>query len=160
MWKAEDMSEQRVKFAIRASSGKEEMKALCQEFEISRPTGYLWLKRYRECERIGELAELSRRPHRSPNQTVAEQEQRVLALRQQYPDWGAKTDRVAEAGAVGATAHHGTPHPAAERLGAGSGPASGGDETLPAGSTESTVADGFQRDAGQADGLSAAGGDR
>jgi transposase InsO family protein len=90
MWKAEDMSEQRVKFAIRASSGQEEMKALCQEFEISRPTGYLWLKRYRECERIGELAELSRRPHRSPNQTGAEQEQRVLALRQQYPDWGAR----------------------------------------------------------------------
>jgi transposase InsO family protein len=90
MWKAEDMSEQRVKFAIRASSGKEEMKALCQEFEISRPTGYLWLKRYRECERIGELAELNRRPHRSPNQTGAEQEQRVLALRQQYPDWGAR----------------------------------------------------------------------
>ena len=90
MWKAEDMSEQRVKFAIRASSGKEEMKALCQEFEISRPTGYLWLKRYRECERIGELAELSRRPHLSPNQTGAEQEQRVLALRQQYPDWGAR----------------------------------------------------------------------
>jgi transposase InsO family protein len=90
MWKAEDMSEQRVKFAIRASSGKEEMKALCQEFEISRPTGYLWLKRYRECERIGELAELSRRPHLSPNRTGAEQEQRVLALRQQYPDWGAR----------------------------------------------------------------------
>lgn len=90
MWKAEDMSEQRVKFAIRASSGKEEMKALCQEFEISRPTGYLWLKRYRECERIGELAELSRRPHLSPNQTGAEQEQRVLALRKQYPDWGAR----------------------------------------------------------------------
>src|ERR1700732_5392048 len=62
---------------------------------------------------------------------------------------GAKTDRVAEAGAGGATAHHGTPHLAAERLGAGSGPASGGDETLRAGSTESTVADGFQRDAGQ-----------
>ena len=90
MWKAEDMSEQRVKFAIRASSGKEEMKALCQEFEISRPTGYLWLKRYRECERIGELTELSRRPHQSPNQTGAEQEQRVLALRNQYPDWGAR----------------------------------------------------------------------
>src|SRR6266404_3256738 len=90
MWKAENMSEQRVKFAIRASSGQEEMKALCQEFEISRPTGYLWRKRYRECERVGELTEMSRRPHRSPNQTGAEQEQRVLALRHQYPDWGAR----------------------------------------------------------------------
>jgi transposase InsO family protein len=90
MWKAENMSEQRVKFAIRASSGQEEMKALCQEFEISRPTGYLWLKRYRECEQLGELTEMSRRPHRSPKQTGAEPEQRVIALRHRYPDWGAR----------------------------------------------------------------------
>ena len=90
IWKAVDVSEQRVKFAIRASSGQEEMKALCQEFEISRPTGYLWLKRYRECERLQELGEVSRRPHRSPKQTGAEKEQRVIALRQQYPDWGAR----------------------------------------------------------------------
>jgi transposase InsO family protein len=88
-WKAEDVSEQRVRFAIRASSGREPMKALCQEFEISRPTGYLWLKRYRECERLGELAEKSRRPHSSPNRTKAEKEQRVIGLRKQYPDWGA-----------------------------------------------------------------------
>jgi transposase InsO family protein len=89
MWKAEDVSEQRVKFAIRASSGQEEMKALCREFEISRPTGYVWLKRFRECERIEELREKSRRPHRSPKQTESEVEQRVIALRNRYPDWGA-----------------------------------------------------------------------
>jgi transposase InsO family protein len=83
------MSEQRMKFAIRASSGKEEMKALCREFEISRPTGYVWRERFRECERIEELREKSRRPHRSPKQTEREIEQRVIALRQQYPDWGA-----------------------------------------------------------------------
>lgn len=89
-WKAGDVSEQRLRFAIRASSGREEMKALCQEFEISRPTGYLWLKRYRECERLQELTEVSRRPHRSPHQTAGEIEQRVVALRRQYPDWGAR----------------------------------------------------------------------
>lgn len=90
IWKAVDVSEQRVKFVIRASSGQEEMKALCQEFEISRPTGYSWLQRYRECERLQELAEVSRRPHRSPKQTGAEKEQRVIALRHEYPDWGAR----------------------------------------------------------------------
>jgi len=83
------MSEQRMRFAIRANSGQEEMKALCREFEISRPTGYVWRKRFRECERIEELREKSRRPHRSPKQTEPEIEQRVMALRQQYPDWGA-----------------------------------------------------------------------
>ena len=66
------------------------MSALCREFEISRPTGYLWLKRFRECERISELTEKSRRPRSSPKQTAAEKEQRVIALRTQYPDWGAR----------------------------------------------------------------------
>ena len=89
-WKAKDVSEQRVRFAIRASSGREEMSALCREFEISRPTGYLWLKRFRDCERISELAEISRRPRHSPKQTAADKEQRVIALRTQYPDWGAR----------------------------------------------------------------------
>lgn len=89
IWKAGDVSEQRLRFAIRADSGQEEMKALCEEFDISRPTGYLWLKRYRSCERLQELAEVSRRPHRSPRQTARAVEERVVALRRQYPDWGA-----------------------------------------------------------------------
>jgi len=88
------MSEQRMRFAIRASSGKEEMSGLCREFEISRPTGYLWLRRYRECERLQELAEKSRRPHSSPRQTLPELEERVVALRQSHPDWGAEKLRV------------------------------------------------------------------
>jgi transposase InsO family protein len=88
-WKVENVSAQRLKFAIRASSGREQMKALCEEFQISRPTGYRWLKRYRECERLEQLAEKSRRPLRSPTRTPALKEQRVIALRQQYPDWGA-----------------------------------------------------------------------
>src|SRR5665213_497370 len=65
------------------------MKGLCEEFGISRPTGYLWLKRYRSCERLQELGEKSRRPHRSPHQTDPEIEDRVIALRKTFPDWGA-----------------------------------------------------------------------
>jgi transposase InsO family protein len=89
-WKAGNVSEERLRFAIRASSGREEMKALCKEFEISRPTGYLWRKRYQQCEQLQELAEVSRRPHHSPKQTEAEKEQRVMSLRNEYPDWGAR----------------------------------------------------------------------
>lgn len=88
-WRVENVSEQRVKFAVRADSGVEEMKALCEEFGISRPTGYLWLNRFRGCERIQDLAEASRRPHRSPRQTAREVEDRVIAIRKRYPDWGA-----------------------------------------------------------------------
>jgi transposase InsO family protein len=66
------------------------MKALCEKFDISRPTGYTWLKRYQECERLSELAEKSRRPHKIPKRTSEALEQRVIELRKQHPDWGAK----------------------------------------------------------------------
>jgi hypothetical protein len=39
-WARADVSEQRVKFVVRAVSGKERLAALCREFGISRPTGY------------------------------------------------------------------------------------------------------------------------
>jgi len=89
-WGVKDVSEQRLKFVIRAASGQESMVALCREFEISRPTGYEWLQRYRQCERVLELKEKSRRPHHSPQQTDAAIEEQVVQMRLQLPDWGAK----------------------------------------------------------------------
>jgi transposase InsO family protein len=83
------VSEQRVKFVSRADSEEEEMKALCEEFGISRPTGYLWLNRFRERGQLCDVMERSRRPHHSPQQTASEIEERVIACRKQYPDWGA-----------------------------------------------------------------------
>lgn len=47
-WTTINVMEQRIKFVIRASQDSVNMSALCHEFNISRPTGYLWLKRYRE----------------------------------------------------------------------------------------------------------------
>ena len=37
-----------MEFVVRAHQGKEKLSRLCAEFGISRPTGYVWLKRYRE----------------------------------------------------------------------------------------------------------------
>ncbi len=88
-WKVSDVGQERIKFAIRANSGKEEMKALCAEFGISRPTGYLWRARYRESQRLEGVVEKSRRPHASPNKTEESRERRVIELRQERPDWGA-----------------------------------------------------------------------
>src|SRR5258708_18579624 len=65
------------------------MKQLCEQFEISRPTGYAWVQRYR-MGGVTAVAEKSRRPRRSPMRTEAEIEQRVVRLRQQRPDWGAR----------------------------------------------------------------------
>lgn len=88
-WKRTDVSEQRMQFVIRASRGQEPLAALCREFGISRPTGYLWRRRYQQSGSLTALAEHSRRPHRSPRRTEIAKEQRVVALRRQT-GWGAK----------------------------------------------------------------------
>ena len=88
-WKTMDVREQRVSFVVTASRGEKPFSALCQEFGISRPTGYLWLSRYRDRGLDG-IAEHSRRPEFSPERTPPELEAQVMALRQQYPDWGAR----------------------------------------------------------------------
>jgi transposase InsO family protein len=89
-WKGVKVSEQRVRFVLRAASGQENMAGLCREFDISRTTGHLWLKRYRETERIEDLGERSRRPHHSPQRTSEAIEQRIVQERQLRPDWGAR----------------------------------------------------------------------
>lgn len=88
-WKRMDVHEQRMQFVIRAASGKETMTGLCREFGVSRPTGYLWRRRYEQAGSLAELAEQNRRPHHSPTRTAEAIEQRVVALREQT-GWGAK----------------------------------------------------------------------
>src|SRR5215467_6730847 len=88
-WGMKDVAEQRVRFVVAASRGEKTMVSLCQEFEISRPTGYLWRKRYEEQGIVG-LKENSRRPQHNPGKTEAAVEQEVVNLRKQWPDWGAR----------------------------------------------------------------------
>ena len=86
MWRS--VREQRVEFVIRASRG-EPLSQLCREYGISRPTGYLWLRRFQQQGVCG-MEERSRRPRVSPLQTSAAVEQRIEQLRGQRPDWGAR----------------------------------------------------------------------
>lgn len=67
-------------FVVTANRGEKSLTALRQEFGISRPTGYLWLSRYRQEGLVG-IAERSRRPARSPDRTAAEVEEAVGAAR-------------------------------------------------------------------------------
>jgi len=80
--------DQRVEFVIRASRGGS-MSALCRQYEITRPTGYLWLRRFQQ-EGVAGMEERSHRPHHSPCQTRASLEQRIEQLRRERPDWGAR----------------------------------------------------------------------
>jgi transposase InsO family protein len=88
-WGTMNVDDQRVRFVVSASRQEKTMRALCQEFAISRPTGYEWLRRYRRGGIAG-VVEKSRRPRNSPRQTAAEIEERVFELREQRPDWGAR----------------------------------------------------------------------
>ena len=88
-WRAMEVQDQRVQFVVSALKQMKPFTALCAEYGISRPTGYLWLDRYREGG-VAAIAERSRRPRHSPGKTAFELEQRVVLLRQCYPDWGAR----------------------------------------------------------------------
>lgn len=88
-WKTMDVREQRVQFVVAAARREKPLASLCQEFRISRPTGYLWLKRYEESGITG-IAERSRRPRSSPERTAGRLEVRVVEARKQHPDWGAR----------------------------------------------------------------------
>ena len=84
-----DVQDQRVRFVVEALAGSKPVSQLCAEFGISRPTGYLWLERYR-ARGIAGIAERSRRPLHSPEKTSDALEEQVAVLRQCYPDWGAR----------------------------------------------------------------------
>jgi transposase InsO family protein len=88
-WRSVEVEEQRIRFVVAASRGEGSFKGLCAEFGISRPTGYLWLTRYR-LGGVAGVVERSRRPQTSPARTAAGTEQRIVELRRERPDWGAR----------------------------------------------------------------------
>jgi len=92
-WKSETVMDQRIEFVVRAKTKEDSFSELCREFEISRPTGYLWQKRYEEAGSITGLKEKSRRPLNSPLQTDEELEKLVVAFRKKQ-GWGARKIQV------------------------------------------------------------------
>lgn len=63
------------------------MTELCARHSISRQTGYNTLARYQQFGWEG-LEPRSRAPRRHPNQTAADLEQRIVALRHEHMRWG------------------------------------------------------------------------
>src|SRR5260221_14758355 len=92
-WRTKSMREQRIQVLIRAQGQREALAQLPRAYGISRPTGYLWLRRYEKTPTLTAVREQSRRPHGSPRRTAADAEQQVVALRQQT-GWGAKKLRI------------------------------------------------------------------
>lgn len=88
-WRAKDVMQLRIEFVLRAAREEVPFSRVCEEFGISRRTGYRWMKRYREAGSVRGLAEHSRRPHGSPRKTPDGTEERVVALWQRH-GWGAR----------------------------------------------------------------------
>jgi transposase InsO family protein len=88
-WKESSVLDQRRKFVEEYESGLVTMAELCRMHEISRETGYKWVKRYELQGREG-LEDLSRAAERHPNQTAPQVEQQILDLRREHPRWGAR----------------------------------------------------------------------
>ncbi len=82
---AMDQRREFVRFAMQEGVNRRE---LCRRFGISPDVGYKWLARSVAGDK--ELADRSRRPHESPRRCDAFTEERVLAVRDDHPAWGAR----------------------------------------------------------------------
>ncbi len=90
-WKESSVMEERLCFVARLLDG-EPMTGLCQEFGISRKTGYKIFDRYRE-HGLEALTDRSRRPVRYANQLPQQLESLIVNFKRNKPHWGARKIR-------------------------------------------------------------------
>ena len=86
-WKDKTVEELRKEFAQAAQTTKN-FSSLCQEFGITRATGYKWKARY---ENEQSLSDRSHAPHRVPGRTPDDIQEAILRVRAENPEWGGKT---------------------------------------------------------------------
>jgi transposase InsO family protein len=86
-WHEVSVVDQRREFVRLAMQEGANRRELCRRFGIHPETGYKWLGRWQADK---DVADRSRRPHASPQQTNKAIEQRVLGVRDTHPAWGAR----------------------------------------------------------------------
>jgi putative transposase len=79
---------ERVRFVADVERWEQGLSELCERYEVSRKTGYKWLRRFLEEGPEG-LVDRSRRPHHSPNATERCVVEALKELRRRHPTWGA-----------------------------------------------------------------------
>jgi transposase InsO family protein len=88
-WTETKVVDQRTEFVLRSLRGVESFGVLCQEYGISRKTGYKWKERFLEAGLPG-LTDHSRRPCSSPNEIGESMVCRIVKLKLAHPSWGAR----------------------------------------------------------------------
>ncbi len=86
-WKTSSVMDEKLRFVFEYERDEQSMTELCRQRGISRETGYVWLRRYRQNGAEG-LLELNRAPVHHRNQTAEAVERAVLELRAAHMRWG------------------------------------------------------------------------
>src|SRR5436309_3043645 len=88
-WKSTSPMNERIKFIARYLTDEFTFTSLCDEFEISRKTGYKWVNRY-DAGGASALEDRSRAPLTHPHAYSDDIVSSVVAVRQEFPRWGAR----------------------------------------------------------------------
>ena len=88
-WKNVTTMDEIIRFVSLAKSGRFTVTELCEQFGISRKTGYKHLERYAD-EGMNGLRVRSHRPHRMPQRTAEQIEALIVAERRLHRTWGPK----------------------------------------------------------------------
>ena len=88
-WKEINVIDQRKLFIQEHLENKENIAQLCRQFDISRPTGYKWIERYKN-EGFKGLEDKSRAPYIQKDATPTEVVNAILEIKYKYPTWGPK----------------------------------------------------------------------
>ena len=86
-WRETCIMDERMKFIADCLRGELPMVAVCEQYGISRKTGYKWLGRYR-ADPEGGLADRSRAPHHPAQGLDKAVAAAIIGLREQHPYWG------------------------------------------------------------------------
>lgn len=90
-WRTVSVMSLRKEFVTLSQSKVVSFSELCRRFDISRKTGYKWLKRYRKQGKAG-LRDRSRRPQTIARRICAVTEEQIISLRKKT-GWGARKIR-------------------------------------------------------------------
>lgn len=88
-WKGVTIMDQRIRFISECLNNYFPFNELCNQFEISRKTGYKWLGRYKQFGPEG-LKDQSRKPADCPHKTDSKIINVIKGIRQKHPHWGPK----------------------------------------------------------------------
>ena len=88
-WRKIKVEEQRCLFIKAYLEKKFNFSDLCIQFDISRPCGYKWVKKF-EKEGWEGLQDSSKAPLNSPTATSSKVTEEILKLKYAWPKWGPK----------------------------------------------------------------------